>query len=112
MSHAARAVRKTNSALASARDALMPACSLSLPIAPPPPSLPDERGARMLWQECSAPLRILCIDGGGIKGLVPAVVIQRLEEICGNRPVHELFDLVCGTSTGGAAPTLAPLHIL
>lgn len=66
----------------------------------------------MLWQECSAPLRILCIDGGGIKGLVPAVVIQRLEEICGNRPVHELFDLVCGTSTGGAAPTLAPLHIL
>ena len=35
VSHTARAVRKTNSALASARDALMPACSLS-PFPPPP----------------------------------------------------------------------------
>jgi predicted acylesterase/phospholipase RssA len=46
-------------------------------------------------------LRILSIDGGGIKGLIPAIVIQKIEELCGGRPVHELFDLVCGTSTGG-----------
>jgi hypothetical protein len=31
---------------------------------------------------------------------VPAIAIQHLEERCGRR-VHELFDLVCGTSTGG-----------
>jgi predicted acylesterase/phospholipase RssA len=52
-------------------------------------------------EEQKMPLRILCIDGGGIKGLVPAVVLQRLEEICDRRRVHSLFDLVCGTSTGG-----------
>eukprot|EP01047_Picozoa_sp_COSAG01_P039440 COSAG01_NODE_3260_length_6337_cov_11.824784_2_plen_488_part_00 len=46
-------------------------------------------------------LRILSIDGGGIKGLIPAIVIQKIEKLCGDRPVHELFDLVCGTSTGG-----------
>ena len=48
-----------------------------------------------------APLRILCIDGGGIKGLVPAIVLQQLGKLCGGRPLHELFDLACGTSTGG-----------
>jgi len=46
-------------------------------------------------------LRILCIDGGGIRGLIPSVVIQELEKLCDGRPVRELFDLVCGTSTGG-----------
>jgi hypothetical protein len=49
----------------------------------------------------SPPLRILCIDGGGIKGLVPAIVLQELQRLCGGRPLHELFDLACGTSTGG-----------
>jgi hypothetical protein len=48
-----------------------------------------------------APLRILCIDGGGIKGLVPALVLQELEQLCGGVAVRELFDLVVGTSTGG-----------
>ena len=46
-------------------------------------------------------LRILCIDGGGIKGLVPAIVIQQIEKVCGGHPIHKLFDLVCETSTGG-----------
>jgi len=47
------------------------------------------------------PLRILCIDGGGIKGLVPAILIQQIEKACGENRVEDLFDLVCGTSTGG-----------
>eukprot|EP01047_Picozoa_sp_COSAG01_P062616 COSAG01_NODE_7988_length_2963_cov_1.445880_1_plen_750_part_10 len=49
----------------------------------------------------SAPLRILCVDGGGIKGLIPALILQELELQCGGIPVRELFDLVVGTSTGG-----------
>ena len=47
-----------------------------------------------------APYRILSIDGGGIRGLIPAVVCHRIEERTG-RPIAELFDLVAGTSTGG-----------
>eukprot|EP01048_Picozoa_sp_COSAG05_P016021 COSAG05_NODE_2008_length_3713_cov_106.491699_1_plen_926_part_00 len=47
------------------------------------------------------PIRILCIDGGGSKGLIPAIILEKIEEICAPHKVHELFDLVCGTSTGG-----------
>lgn len=46
------------------------------------------------------PYRILSIDGGGIRGIIPGVALAALEEVAG-RPIHELFDLVAGTSTGG-----------
>lgn len=45
-------------------------------------------------------MRVLSIDGGGIRGVIPATVLAALEERAG-RPVSELFDLVAGTSTGG-----------
>jgi predicted acylesterase/phospholipase RssA len=43
---------------------------------------------------------ILAIDGGGIRGAIPAVVLRALEERA-KRPLHELFDVIAGTSTGG-----------
>ena len=43
---------------------------------------------------------VLSIDGGGIRGVVPARVLRAIEERM-QRPVAELFDLVAGTSTGG-----------
>jgi patatin-like phospholipase/acyl hydrolase len=45
-------------------------------------------------------VRILSVDGGGIRGIVPATVLADLERRA-QRPVAELFDLVAGTSTGG-----------
>jgi patatin-like phospholipase/acyl hydrolase len=45
-------------------------------------------------------LRILSIDGGGIRGIIPAMLLAELERRSGKR-VPELFDLVAGTSTGG-----------
>lgn len=45
-------------------------------------------------------MKILSIDGGGIRGIIPAMVLAEVEERTG-RPVADLFDLVAGTSTGG-----------
>lgn len=44
-------------------------------------------------------VRLLSIDGGGIRGIVPATVLGHLEEITG-KATHELFDAVAGTSSG------------
>jgi len=43
---------------------------------------------------------ILSIDGGGIKGLYAARVIEQIEKRYGKK-IHKHFDLICGTSTGG-----------
>lgn len=44
--------------------------------------------------------KILSIDGGGIRGVIPATILCKIEEMTGKRTA-ELFDLVIGTSTGG-----------
>ncbi len=43
--------------------------------------------------------RILSIDGGGIRGLIPATILAEIERRTG-KPIYELFDLIAGTSTG------------
>jgi predicted acylesterase/phospholipase RssA len=44
-------------------------------------------------------VRVLAIDGGGIRGLIPALVLAEIERRS-RRPIAGLFDLVAGTSTG------------
>lgn len=48
---------------------------------------------------------ILCIDGGGMRGVVPAVLLRKLsehlKEAGDDRPFYAHFDLIAGTSTGG-----------
>tara|TARA_R110000787_G_scaffold36424_2_gene92990 strand:- start:920 stop:1909 length:990 start_codon:yes stop_codon:yes gene_type:complete len=44
--------------------------------------------------------RILAIDGGGIKGVLPAAFLAAIEDVTGKRIVDH-FDLIAGTSTGG-----------
>ncbi|MGH6915261.1 MAG: patatin-like phospholipase family protein, partial [Geminicoccales bacterium] len=64
--------------------------------------------------DLSRPLRVLSIDGGGIRGLIPALVLEELERRLNakgkTRPLHAYFDLIAGTSTGGilAAGLTAP----
>lgn len=43
--------------------------------------------------------RILTIDGGGVRGIIPATLLAALERATG-RPTRESFDFVAGTSTG------------
>ncbi len=45
-------------------------------------------------------IRILSIDGGGIRGIIPARILQRIEEATG-KTARELFHMIAGTSTGG-----------
>ena len=47
-----------------------------------------------------SPFRILSIDGGGIRGLIPALVLAEFERQTG-RAIADCFDLIAGTSTGG-----------
>jgi patatin-like phospholipase/acyl hydrolase len=44
--------------------------------------------------------RILCLDGGGIRGLILIQMLEALETILGG-PVIKHFDWISGTSTGG-----------
>lgn len=43
---------------------------------------------------------ILSLSGGGIRGIIPAMVLEELERRTG-RPVCTMFDYIAGTSTGG-----------
>ena len=44
--------------------------------------------------------RILSIDGGGVRGIIPITVLAAIEQRT-KKPIAELFDLIAGTSTGG-----------
>lgn len=48
---------------------------------------------------------ILCIDGGGIRGIIPAIILERIEKVLRetgkNGSLPSYFDMVAGTSTGG-----------
>jgi predicted acylesterase/phospholipase RssA len=48
-----------------------------------------------------APFRVLAIDGGGIRGIVPATILAELERRLAPRAIADVFDLIVGTSTGG-----------
>jgi patatin-like phospholipase/acyl hydrolase len=45
-------------------------------------------------------MKALAIDGGGIRGLIPALVLAEIEARTG-RPIATMVDLIAGTSTGG-----------
>jgi patatin-like phospholipase/acyl hydrolase len=58
-------------------------------------------------RETKKKFRILSIDGGGIRGILPGQILVALEEILGQRDhrhtarIADYFDMIVGTSTGG-----------
>lgn len=67
-----------------------------------PPDPGDSRSvlSRIHGEEPSADsIRILTIDGGGVRGIIPAIVLGEIERRTGHHPT-ELFDVIAGTSTG------------
>ncbi|KAB2879876.1 patatin-like phospholipase family protein [bacterium] len=44
--------------------------------------------------------KILSIDGGGIRGICPAIYLDHIQQSL-DHPLYEYFDMIAGTSTGG-----------
>lgn len=57
--------------------------------------------------------KILCLDGGGIKGIFAATILKVLEESLpkANVGIGNYFDMIVGTSTGGIIAAGLSLHI-
>lgn len=63
-----------------------------------PVRLPKELHSKTYTK--SKPLRVLSLDGGGVRGIIPARILFEIERRT-NKPISELFDLIVGNSTGG-----------
>ncbi|KAK5743050.1 hypothetical protein LTS12_024006 [Elasticomyces elasticus] len=46
-------------------------------------------------------LRLLCLDGGGVRGLASLYVLKQLLSYVGDEKPCNFFDMIAGTSTGG-----------
>lgn len=72
-------------------------------------ALPEHRKQEIAPKACRQPstYRILSLDGGGIRGILPATILCYLEaelrRQSGNKSarISDYFDLIAGTSTGG-----------
>lgn len=53
-------------------------------------------------------IRVLSIDGGGVRGIIPAYFLSRLEARFG-MPVQKMFHFIAGTSAGGILATALSL---
>ncbi|MGB5346757.1 MAG: patatin-like phospholipase family protein [Woeseia sp.] len=49
---------------------------------------------------------VLAIDGGGVRGILPAMILAEIEHRTG-KPARDLFDVIAGTSTGAFIAALA-----
>ncbi|XVE87143.1 hypothetical protein DITRI_Ditri18aG0092800 [Diplodiscus trichospermus] len=60
----------------------------------------------VLPSSCGQRITVLSIDGGGIRGIIPATILSflelKLQELDGeNARIADYFDVIAGTSTGG-----------
>ena len=62
------------------------------------PKIPGQKG-----------LRILCLDGGGSRGMTSVIAVNEMVKALGGVEVADCFDLVVGTSTGGIIAFLVGL---
>lgn len=51
-------------------------------------------------------VNILSLDGGGAKGFVTIEILKNIQKQCGGKPIYEIFDYICGVSTGAVLACL------
>jgi hypothetical protein len=56
-------------------------------------------------------IRRLCVDGGGVKGIIPLVFLQHIDALLKplGLPVQDYFDMVFGTLAGAFSNTVITL---
>jgi uncharacterized protein len=62
--------------------------------------LTQEESPETMNTTASPKYKILSIDGGGIRGIIPALILSEIERRT-QKPIFSLFDLITGTSSGG-----------
>ncbi len=50
-------------------------------------------------------IRVLSLDGGGVRGIIEARILMHIEKEVG-KPISQIFDIIGGTSAGGMIATL------
>jgi uncharacterized protein len=60
----------------------------------------QEQSQEVMNPTAKAKYKILAIDGGGIRGIIPALILAEIEKRT-QKQIFSLFDLIAGTSTGG-----------
>ncbi|KAF2211774.1 hypothetical protein CERZMDRAFT_42792 [Cercospora zeae-maydis SCOH1-5] len=66
--------------------------------------------ANIRFKPSGAGVRVLSLDGGGIRGVVQLEVLRAIEQsLNGHLPVQTFFDLILGTGTGGLIATALSL---
>lgn len=55
-------------------------------------------------------LRILCLDGGGTRGIAAVTILRRIVKATGGVEVCDAFDIIAGTSTGAIISFLVALR--
>ncbi|KAF2158445.1 hypothetical protein M409DRAFT_38244 [Zasmidium cellare ATCC 36951] len=62
----------------------------------------DDRTLKVTLKPPTAGVRIICLDGGGIRGLIQLDIMKKLENrLGGDLDCRDCFDLALGTSAGG-----------
>lgn len=63
-------------------------------------TLTQEESPETMNTKARPKYKILSIDGGGIRGIIPALLLTEIERRT-QKPIFSLFDLITGTSSGG-----------
>ncbi|MBW4431365.1 MAG: patatin-like phospholipase family protein [Pelatocladus maniniholoensis HA4357-MV3] len=65
-----------------------------------PQTITQERSPTTMNTTPNTKYKILAIDGGGIRGIIPALILAEIEKRT-QKQIFSLFDLITGTSSGG-----------